>query len=248
MLSRNPFARPFPERPFGRGVVIGHGRTALFVFVALLFLFSPLLALAYGVATFAVALVYHYVSEALGVRRRGPRWTLLRWTLDQAVLLFLVSVACFLLFNATRDWSLMNLRVLLYITVPTVLVGLLPIVVSGVALQLRAEGEYQKVAGRVQLSSLAGTEAPAGYVAYAVRIDPGKSAVHFSDGRAERVPLDLAGVVTRYAGQGLRRCHPDYLVNLQYIVAATADAQGLRLRLYGMETTVPVSPPYFANI
>jgi hypothetical protein len=137
MGRRNPFAEPFPPRPFGRSVVWGHARTAAFVLIALLFVFSPTLALAYAAAVFATAVGYHFITDRLGVHRSGPGWTLARWTLDQAVLLLLASTACFLVFNATRDWSLLSPRVLLYISVPTVLVGLIPIVMSGLAVQLR---------------------------------------------------------------------------------------------------------------
>lgn len=138
-MSGNPFRRPFPPRTFSRSVVIGHGRTALFVLVALLFVFHPLIALTYAALVFLVAVAYHYLSEKLGVVRAGRRWTLWRWTADQAILLFLVSTACFLLLNYYRNWSLLHLKVLLYITIPTVLVGLIPIVLSGIAVQAQAE-------------------------------------------------------------------------------------------------------------
>lgn len=247
MLSRNPFKRPFPERPFGRGVIIGHARTGAFVFIALLFLFPPLLALAYGSVTFGVAIAYHYLTERAGVDRTGRRWTMLRWTLDQAVLLLLVSVACFLLYNATRDWSVMNLRVLLYITVPTVLVGLLPIIFSGIALQLRAEGDHQKVASRVQLSSL-GADAGGNGLVYARRRGRERTELHFGNNRTETVKESMAAVARAYARDAVTQCHPDYLVNLNRIVSVTADAQGLRLRLQTVRGTVPVSPAYFTAV
>ena len=241
MLSRNPFSRPFPERPFGRSVIIGHARTAAFVVVALLFLFPPLLALAYGLITFAVALAYHLLTENLGVSRTGRRWTLLRWTLDQAVLLLLVSGACFLLYNYTRDWSLMNLTVLLYITVPTVLVGLIPIIVSGIALQLRAEGDNQRVAGRVQLSNLVptGEAVPSGPL-YGEVLPSGEVRVHYRGAESEVVAGDLPELLVR--------CHPRYLVNLSQVTSVSADAQGLRLRLRGAAEAVPVTKDYFRAI
>ncbi|THH40289.1 LytTR family DNA-binding domain-containing protein [Neolewinella litorea] len=247
MLSRNPFRRPFPERPFGRGVMIGHARTALFVFLALLFLFSPLLALAYGLTTLVVALAYHYLTERLGVRRTGRKWTMFRWTLDQATLLLLVSVACFILYNATVGWTVLNVRVLLYITVPTVLVGLLPIIVSGVAVQLRAEGEHQRVAGRVQLASLGGSPA-AGQVVFGEKASTETNTVHYRNGVSEEVIHSLQSLADRYRREGIVRCHRDYVVNKNCIVGVSADAQGLRLRLVSTEQQVPVSPDYFPAI
>ncbi len=241
MLSRNPFARPFPERPFGRSVLIGHGRTGLFVFIALLFLFPVGLALAYGLLTFLVAVGYHFITERLGVHRTGRNWTLFRWTLDQAVLLLLVSLSCFLLYNATRDWAVMNLQVLLYITVPTVLVGLLPIVVSGIALQLRAEGENQRVAGQMQLASLSSPATPgAGEAIYARQLDHTLVEVHYRDGRKKSMEEeDVSGLV---------RCHPEFLVNPEFISSVSADAQGLRVRVPGAPQAIPVTPPYYRAI
>ncbi len=262
MLSRNPLLRPFPERTFDRSVIFGHGRTAAFVFVALLFLFPVLLALAYGLVTFVVAITYSFVTERLGVRRRGPRWTMLRWTLDQAVLLFLVSVACFLLHNYTVGWSLMNLQVLLYITVPTVLVGLLPIIFSGIAVQLRAEQEYQNVASRIQVGLL--TDAPVApnqaeislggatgavvvpeRIVYGLRDGAASTRLHDLEGATQRLGLPLSGVIAALADHKIVRCHPDYLVNLRHLVAVSANAQGLLLKLRGADVVVPVTKAYF---
>lgn len=247
MLSRNPFRRPFPERPFGRAVIIGHGRTGLFVFVALLFLFSPLTALAYGLVTFLVAIAYHYLSERLGVKRTGSRWTMTRWTLDQAALLLLVSLACFLFYNATVNWSVLNVRVLLYITVPTVLVGLLPIVISGIALQLRAEGEHQRVAGRIQLAGV-GEHSKICPIVFAARLPEGRAMLHYDDGGQEPVREGLQGVTDRHAAEGLVRCHRDYAVNRHCVAGVSADAQGLRLRMSVPAPLIPVSPDYFSAI
>ncbi|CAH1001786.1 hypothetical protein LEM8419_02693 [Neolewinella maritima] len=252
MLSRNPFSRPFPERSFGRGIVIGHARTAVFVLLALwIFLFDLPRSLAYGLVVFAVAVAYSFVTDRLGVVRTGPRWTLLRWTLDQAVLLFLVSCACFLVYNATVDWSVLNLRVLLYITLPTVVVGLLPIIFSGVALQLRAEQEHQRTASRIQVGALggaAGAEPATEGVVFGRRSTPNSVTLHLTGGTTREMAQSIEQTDRELRQQGVVRCHADYLVDPRQIVAASADAQGLRLRLRGTEATVPVSPAYFREL
>ncbi len=255
MLSRNPFLRPFPNRPFGRSVVIGHGRTALFVFVALwIFLFPLPRSLAYGAVVFIVAIAYSFVTDRLGIRRSGPRWTLLRWTVDQAILLLLVSTACFLLYNATVGWTVLNLRVLLYITLPTVVVGLFPIVFSGIALQVRAEQDHQRTASRIQVNSLsqgggaAGAQQVEGGVIFARRTAPSTTTLHLPDHESRTRKQPIEQVAREFADRGVVRCHPDYLVDPARIVAVTADAQGLRLRLRGSDVTVPVSPDYFREL
>ena len=262
MLQRNPFSRPFPERPFGRQVVIGHARTAAFVLVALLFIFPIGKALLYSLAIFVFAIGYHYGTELLGVRRSGPRWTMANWTLDQGMLLLLVSGLCFLLYNYTRDWSVMQLEVFLYIAVPTVLVGLLPIVVSGIAVQLRAEQENQKVASRLQLSVIGaqrGPDAPVeggrsderspdSIVAGHQPRDRSRTTIYYRSGRSQTLDQPLDIIEREYAYDSLQRCHPRYSVNPDHIVAVTADAQGLRLTVAGAPVRVPVTARYFASL
>ncbi|WP_420459687.1 LytTR family transcriptional regulator DNA-binding domain-containing protein [Neolewinella sp.] len=255
MLSRNPLLRPFPNRPFGRSVVIGHGRTALFVFMALwIFLFPLPRSLAYGAVVFVVAVAYSFVTDRLGVNRSGPQWTLLRWTIDQAILLLLVSTACFLLYNATVGWTVLNLRVLLYITLPTVVVGLFPIVFSGIALQVRAEQDHQRTASRIQVSSLsqgggaASAKKAEGGVVSAQRTATSTTTLHLPGHESRTLDQPIEQVARELADRGVVRCHPDYLVDPARIVSATADAQGLRLRLRGSDATVPVSPAYFREL
>lgn len=262
MLRRNPFSRPFPERLFGRQVVIGHARTAAFVLVALLFIFPVGRALLYAVAIFVFAVAYHYGTELLGARRSGPRWTMANWTLDQGILLLLVSGLCFLLYNASRDWSVMQPEVFLYIALPTVLVGLLPIVVSGIAVQLRAEQENQKVASRVQLSVIGsqnGRTAPAAgaksnegspdsiVVGHQPR-DRSVTTIYYRSGRSQTIDQPLDVIEKEYAYDGLQRCHPRFSVNPDHIVSVTADAQGLRLSVAGAPLRVPVTARYFASL
>ncbi|MGB3801575.1 MAG: LytTR family transcriptional regulator DNA-binding domain-containing protein [Lewinella sp.] len=260
MLNRNPFSRPFPERLFSRQVVIGHGRTGLFVFIALLFIFSIGRALAYGLIVFAVALAYHLLTEKLGVRRTGPKWTMAKWTFDQAILLLLVSAACFLLYNYTVNWTVMNLEVFLYIAVPTVLVGLLPIVFSGLAVQIRAEREHQKVASRLQLSVIgsnsrttlgpgqpAGEGAPDSIVVGHQPRTKSRTTIYFESGRQKEIDQPLDIIETEYAYDGLLRCHPQYSVNPDHLLAVTADAQGLRLTVQGTALRVPVTADNFSK-
>ena len=261
MLDRNPFSRPFPERLLGRRVVIGHARTALFVFVALLFVFPIARALAYGLVVFGVALVYHFVTERAGVQRTGPNWTMAKWTLDQAFLLLLVSAACFVLYNYTVNWSVLSAEVFLYIALPTVLVGLLPIVISGFAVQMRAEQEHQKVASRLQLSVIgnkkgmppaspgqpAGEGAPDSIVVGHQPRTARRTTVYFESGRRKVIDSSLDVIEREYAYDGLLRCHPHYSVNPDHILAVTADAQGLRLTMQGTPVKVPVTAEHFAK-
>ncbi|MBB4080632.1 hypothetical protein GGR28_003267 [Lewinella aquimaris] len=263
MQRRNPFRRPFPDRTFGRSVVLGHVRTAAFVFVALLFLFPVPRALAYGLVTFAIAVTYSYLTERLGVQRTGRQWTMARWTLDQAVLLLLVSAACFLLYNYTVGWTVLNLRVFLYISLPTVLVGLLPIVFSGVAVQLRAEGENQRLAVGLQpyllrkappstdeaihLGGVAGAEVVPQSIAYGTAISA-KATRIYTDTGEQNLPLTLVEVVDLLASYGLVQCHIRYLVNPAKAGAVAADAQGVWIHFSGLDAAVPVGRTYLGNL
>lgn len=246
-------------------------RVSVFVFFAL-FLLQPfgmhvrgsffLNCLGYALVTFLVALVYGWTtSRLLGWKKSGDNWTLWKWILDCGLLLACISVGNFIFYNFTVDWMAFSPIVLATITVPTVLVGLFPIAFSGMALQLRAERDNRKAAGRVRLAvkpSPAPAPAP---VLVALNdtfsVDPGAllfcesrqnyvRCVYLWEGLAteEIIRATLSGVENRLAAGPLLRCHRSYLVNPGHIRAARGNAQGLKLSLIGTEEEVPVARAY----
>lgn len=163
-LSRNPFSRPFPDRAFDRGTVVGYARVSVFVFVALLILqpFSGngwrgsvlLTALGYALVTFGVSTVYGwFTARVLGWRKSGPRWTLGRWIVDCAVLLMCISVANWVFYNYTVGWRAFSPVIFVSVALSTLVIGAIPVAFSGLAIQLRAERDHQRAAGLLQVAA-----------------------------------------------------------------------------------------------
>ena len=245
---------------------------SIFVF-AVLYLLRPygvrtgqnflLTCLGYGLVTFLVSITYSFVTtHLLGWRKSGDGWTLGKWILDCGLLLALISIGNFVFYNYTVNWSAFDPVVLATITVPTVIIGLFPIAFSGMAVQLRAERENQRVAGEVQLANVAGEKifSPAqlrSLAEGALMIDPANMlfcesrqnyvrCVFLRQGEVaeETIRATLVAVATDLEGSPLLRCHRSYLVNPLHVRQARGNAQGLKLELVGTEEVVPVSRTY----
>lgn len=271
LLDKNPLKRPFPDREFGRSGVLGMLGVSVFVF-AILFILRPygvrtdriffLTCLGYGLVTFIVSYAYAYVTtQLLHWKKSGDSWTLGKWILDCGLLLAFISVGNFIFYNYTVDWSAFHPAILATITVPTVIIGLFPIAFSGLAVQMRAEREHQRVAGEVQLTSRSDKPARAGakLVALgdgALMIDPESllfvesrqnyvRCVFLREGAVaeQTIRATLSGVEAQVQGT-LSRCHRSYLINAQHVRQARGNAQGLKLELVGTTEEVPVSRAY----
>ncbi|MEM1356954.1 MAG: LytTR family DNA-binding domain-containing protein [Bacteroidota bacterium] len=266
--------RPFPDRDFGRSTIMGKAKVSVFVFAVLFFLrpqgihFSGrnvfLTCLGYGLVTFLVSIAYDYItSKLLGWRRNGDHWTLGRWIMDSGLLLACISIGNFFYYNATVGWTAFHPIVLAGITIPTVIIGLFPIAASGMAIQLRAEREHQRVAGQVQLATAVTTAAKNGRLVdladSGFSIDPNNllfcesrqnyvRCVYLAKGEAqeETIRATLSGLEQQLQATTILRCHRSYLVNPNHIRQARGNAQGLRLTLVGIEEEVPVSRAYVA--
>jgi len=271
MLPNNPLNRPFPDRDFGRDTIIGMVKVSIFVFFALLVLRpfgvhivgnTALTSLGYALVTFIVSMIYAYItSRLLGWKKSGDNWTLWKWIMDSALLLACISVGNFIFYNFTVGWIALAPVILATITVPTVLVGLFPIAFSGMALQLRAERENQREAGRIKLASRPSPAPASAPILVALNdvfsVDPAAllfcesrqnyvRCVYLRDGHAteEIIRATLSGLEERLATMRLLRCHRSYLVNPDHIREARGNAQGLKLSLVATKEEVPVSRAY----
>ncbi|OAV44103.1 LytTR family DNA-binding domain-containing protein [Lewinella sp. 4G2] len=273
----NPLKRPFPDREFDRGLIMGHLRTAIFIFAALYVLrpfgmdFGPnafAICLGYGLVTFLVAVTYSYVTEQVfGWHRCGPNWTLGKWILDCAAVLLLISLANFIYHNFTVGWGAFSWVVLVGVTVPTVLIGLFPIAMSGVLIQMQAERNNQRAAG--SLARFGGLSTPATPPTHTelvslteeFALDPATLLfcesrqnyvrVLYLDGgaaREETIRTTLSALEEKLVGTTVRRCHRSYLVNTAHVTSARGNAQGLRLNLVAAEEEVPVSRRFVAGL
>ncbi len=269
--SNNPLKRPFPDREFGKEVVIGIGRVSIFVFTALYFLRpagihfpgSPLLiCIGYGLVTFLIGVGYSFITtRLLGWRKSGDHWTLGKWILDAALLLAMIALANFIYYNALVGWTAFSPIVLISVAIPTVLVGLFPITLSGMAVQMRAEREHQKTAVEVEqtftLHTATNQESLVLLGDGALSVTP--SDLLFCEARQNYVRCcylqqgqlteqiiraTLSGLEEQLDDSQLVRCHRSFLVNSEHIGKAYGNAQGLRLEVHHTEEVIPVSRAY----
>lgn len=222
-----------------------------------------LTCLGYGLVTFLVGTAYAYVTtRLLGWNKSGPNWTLGKWIIDAGLLLACIAVGNFLFYNLTVDWRAMDLLALVYITIPTVLIGLFPIAFSGMAVQMRAERENQKVAGEMQIATLR-KYAPASTRLVdlgegQLLLDPESilfceargnylRCVYLQEGKGteQTIRATLSSVVEKLDDTPIVRCHRSFVVNTHLIAQASGNAQGLRLKMQGWpDEEVPVSRTY----
>lgn len=276
-LSNNPLNRPFPDREFGRNILMGMARISIFVFCAL-YLLRPLgfnasgnivlVCLGYGLVTFLVSTSYAWATERfLGWRRSGVGWTLGKWILDCGLLLAFISAGNFVYYNWLVGWTAFSAIILAYITLPTVVIGLFPIAFSGIAIQLRAERVNSRAAEGF-LGALLPAQAPTTTAPQLVSlgegsltIDPGSivfcesrqnyvRCVFLSQGKTqeETIRATISSVEAQLLTFGVIRCHRSYLVNPAHIRRATGNAQGLRLEMVATDEEVPVSRAYVASL
>lgn len=270
-LSNNPFLRPFPDREFGKEVVVGIGRVSLFVFAAL-YLLRPMgihfpgnplmICLGYGLITFVVGITYSFITtRVFGWKKSGDSWVLWKWILDAALLLVFIALANFVYYNALVDWTAFHPIVFTAVALPTVLIGLFPITLSGMAVQMRAERNNRKLAVEVQLATTRQseiTEAPLMQIGDGLlKVAPGNllfcesqqnyvRCVFLKDGQAteQTVRATLSGLAEQITDDQLVRCHRSFLVNPEKVLQVQGNAQGLRLKLVATKEEVPVSRAY----
>ena len=275
MASRNPLSRPFPDRDFTPRRILGHVYIGAFVFF-MLYVMKPvgvrfeqdalLTSLGYGLVTVVVATLYDVVSHyVFRIRKSGPDWTLGWWVIDCGLLLACIAIGNFLFYNYTVGWTAFAWEVLALIAIPTTLIGLFPIAFSGMAVQIRAEREHQKTAAQLVVADKTTPFKPARTVRLPggeEAVDPGKIVLAESQGNYVRVvyePEDgetaelrlratLKAVEEALADAEILRCHRSFLVNPAYILSATGNAQGLRLKLRGVGEEVPVSRAYVGEL
>jgi hypothetical protein len=271
MLSNNPLKRPFPDREFSRETIVGIARVSVFIFAAL-YLLRPygihfpgnplLISLGYALVTFMVGVAYSYVTTvSLGWKKSGDGWTLGKWILDAALLLFCIAIANFLYYNATVGWRAFSFIVLISVGIPTVLVGLFPIALSGMAVQMRAERENQRTAGQLQLATAKSTTGRKPSLVSLgegdFQIDPASlvfcesrqnyvRCVYLKEGKVteETIRATLSSIEEKVSSPHLIRCHRSYLINPEHIRQARGNAQGLKLEVIGAKEEVPVSRAY----
>ncbi|MEM7657858.1 MAG: LytTR family DNA-binding domain-containing protein [Bacteroidota bacterium] len=271
-------SEPFPEPGGLRQQLISLFSAGIFV-AAFLYLIRPfdlgsyqgpllLVCLGFGAVTFIFGVFFEAVLQVgLGVRKDLPSWTLGKWMLQTTTLILWVALGNYLFLMAFLQggWSWYGF---FWMLGNTLLVGIFPITISGLLIQMRAIKQHQAQADALEpnlqpnvpnvhlleLRSEPGTQSlqlPSDDVWYLEAMQNYVAVWHQAETELKRELLrnTIKQMSIDLAGSALHRCHRSYLVNLDQVVSVSGNAQGLKLRMGHAEgPEVPVSRSYISRI
>jgi len=218
----------------------------------------------FGMITIVASSVYElFCTYILKLQKDIPSWTLGKWILFTLGLVSFIAISnC--LFILYMRWIPIDLDMFLEIFFGTMFIGLFPIVLSGLMLQMKANQRNQVQASNMQeaLPTLPTTvqeinltpqtnqptlTLPAHQLFYLEAMQNYVSVHYLKDGQIEKMLFrnTLSKMEKQVHNTSIIRCHRSYLVNTNLIENVAGNAQGLRLTLKGLpDFEVPVSRKY----
>ncbi len=276
---------PFPDRQSGVQHIRDTFLIGLFI-GSFLYLFNPFnfqtlpmgrawASISFGLISIACSLSFDFVLRIVcKVQTDLPTWTLWRWLLSTLLLVSWIALGNFS-FLAILYPPMQQFQAFLYMLRDTFMVAIIPVVVSGLLIQLRAVQRFQTEASEVGQRLGEPTNLESAQVRKSVvefKVTAGESlCISASDiilieamqnyltvFHASNTPnSDLQKTVLRTtmnsAESSLRhtsvmRCHRSYMVNLRAVSNVSGNAQGLKLSLDRLaDRTVPVSRRFIAE-
>ena len=273
------FNQPFPEEGGLRDQVIKAVWVGLFI-AAFLYFFRPFgisnagsdllwVCAIFGLITTITTIVFTAVTRyVFNLKRDTDDWTLGRWLLDTLILVLFIAVVnyLFMLFlSATR----FELEAFMGVVFNTFMIGLFPIVLSGLLIQISSQKKFVEQAAHLHRPLGKEEQAQHKLMSY-----PGDSSigsfefftddllyiesrsnylmiVQLEDGalKQEKVRGTLTAMEAIVGDYPIVRCHRSFLVNLEGVKKVSGNAQGLRLQMIGESNQeIPVSRTYVSII
>lgn len=260
-------AKPFPqEESFFETFKIA---AAISVFVVVfLFVFKPfglhlqesglfLLCLGFGIVTLVASIIYEMVVRMLGVKGEGAYFTFGKWVPYFIGAMLFISLANFLFVRIVLfddiQWELFP-----YMIRGTFAVGVFPIIFIGAFAMLRQEKKYRNIADEINQKEISPGntkqsndptifDIPADRIRYIEAMQNYIKIGHVADDgqmREQTERATLKSLSNEVSGKSILRCHRSYLVNREFIVTASGNAQGLLLSLSDCEKEIPVSKSF----
>lgn len=224
-----------------------------------------LICVKFGLVTVFAGVAYNLFSiYILGLKKDMSSWTLWKWIVSAIVLIIFISICNYLFMSSLEGWEGFSWANFLGMVIITFIVGIFPIIFSGMIIQMNAYKRNQIKAKDMQtglipkktealrvmltdennrnnysfdLANLLYIEAMQNYV----------SVYHLTTGKIEKTIFrnTVKRIEVQVAKSPLIRCHRSFLVNTNLIEKVVGNAQGLRLTLKGLEDrTIPVSRKY----
>jgi len=271
--------RPFPERESQKDSFLTIAWVGLFVSL-FLFLIRPfgiegpwanlvVVCVGFGMVTVLFGWTFDVVIRSVfKIRMHGPKWTLGKWIIMSVALVVWIAIGNFLFINILSQWQAVGFFSLIKMIGYTSLIGVFPVSVSGLMIQMRAAKKNEEVAqdirghlissGNTVEKSICITSANRekltlniAHIRYAEAMQNYVSIWFLSEGKLQKELLrtTIANVEKQLAETPVIRCHRSFLVNTEIIDQVSGNAQGLRLKLNGIaEQKIPVSRSYIPKL
>ncbi len=276
----NKLKQPFPDKDsFGRslltifwvGVFVG-----LFLFLIRPFnIEGPWADLIWASVGFgAVTVVFGWAFEVatrfiFKIETYGPNWTLGKWILMSIVLVVWIALGNYLFVNFLSGWRAVGYFHFIRMIGYTSLIGIFPVALSGVVIQLRAANKNEQEATDITEHLHSETKEPkeenlvldvengqgltvnVADVRYVEVMQNYVTVWFFKEGNLQKEVLrtTLGSIEEQFQETDVIRCHRSYLVNVDSIEKVSGNAQGLRLQLSDVaDVEVPVSRSFIPKI
>lgn len=251
------------------------------VFVALfLFLIRPFsiegewadLAIAsagFGAVTVVFGWIFEFSTRyVFRLKMDGPSWTLGKWILSSIVLIVWIALGNYLFVNWLMDWRAMGYFSFLRMIGYTSLIGIFPVALSGILIQLRETQKNEKSASDISQHLRESVDANHALITLEpengseLKLDASKvrfveamqnyvTVWFMVDGKLKKEVLrsTLLAAEKQFEHSDVVRCHRSYLVNVDAIEKVGGNAQGLKLKLQDVsDTEIPVSRSFIPTI
>jgi len=219
----------------------------------------------FGLITIVVALFFDWmVSGVLKIKRNIPSWTLWKWIVYMFILLIMISLANYVYYLRLNELDTGSWSSFLEIAITTILIGLFPVVFSGLIVQINAikrnqiqanylQNNFPKKETQKKIIEINSNNknqnfsAPINDIYYMESMQNYVSIFFKKDDefKKELVRNTLKNIEAQLGTSPLIRCHRSFIVNKELIENVDGNAQGLNLKLKDLEDfVVPVSRKY----
>ncbi len=222
----------------------------------------------FGLITILISFIFDFtIFYILKIDRTLPSWTLIKWIISVLVLVILISIGnyAYILYISESPAVMPHFIEVMF---TTMIVGIFPIVFSGLIIQLNANKKNQIHAAHLQThfpvesvkdkiihfpSNNKNQELalPIQKVFYLEAMQNYVSVCYQKDGQVKKelIRNTIKNIEIQVNESSLMRCHRSFIVNSDLIEKVEGNAQGLRLSLRDLEDEIiPVSRKYIPTL